>query len=259
MRMDERQYGRVTITEYLISLLPIAGATLALAFQLWGWPENWDSPLHKKVAVVAVFGFLSACQYCLMYWRSTVAGRLLRQGCLENMLDALIAHAIIDPTGGLNARANVMRPSYRWAVWWDKRAPRKLRPTPKLHIVAASRNMRNAPQAGLPWARGNGCVGLLWASGAESLVADLPEGPPEQDHYRLTQTQRELTGHIKCIISMAIFRGLGKPQRFLGIINIESQDHTARNCWLEDGEPREDLVGLLRRFAIHTAEHNLVA
>lgn len=128
-----------------------------------------------------------------------------------------------------------------------------------MYVVAASRNMMNAPEAGLPWARGNGCVGILWDSGKEYLFADLREGlPPSEDQYGLTKRQQDLTGHVKCVVSVAIYQDLGAKQHFVGIINVESGEAAATDRWIENGNVSEPLIGLLRQFAIYVAEHSLL-
>lgn len=107
----------VNINEYLVSLLPIAAATLALALQLWTWPEEWDNNLQKGTAIAAVLIFLALTQYGLMHWRARVVSRSLALLCLRKMLDLIIKREEVDPTGTLNARANVMRPHNQPAAW----------------------------------------------------------------------------------------------------------------------------------------------
>lgn len=193
----------LTPRDYFLAIVPILGATVALWFQLWKWPTTWQGNLPKVVTVAVVFIVPSACEIGLLQWTTRARGRVVRRAKLCSLLDQLLEHDLVDPTGKLDARANVMVPHNCPKAWWDGRAPGLLWglwPTRKLYIVAASRNMIGAPEAGLPWARDNGCAGRLWQSGDDKLFADLRSGMPSADDYGLTETQRLLTEDIPCIV-----------------------------------------------------------
>jgi hypothetical protein len=254
--------GWFDLHEFLIALLPVGFGAASLAFQLWGWPRQWDTGLHKAVFIVSVVLFLAVAEALLLYNQSLRHLEPHRREKLGAVLDELIGCHAVDPSGLHNVCANVMRPHVGLRAWLDRRAPIAWPPT-KLYIVANSRNMVNAPEAGLPWAHHNGCVGLLWSSGRRYLVADLREGAPA-GAYHLSIRQRDLTRDTRIIVSMAILKDTGIRQRFMGVLSLECRDADIARHWLDDDcpenevKPTEDLLGTLVDAADYIVRRDLI-
>ena len=238
--------------DFAASLLPAFLTWLALVLQVIGWPLHEKTPVATKAFVLFVVLLVSvALQYAWFRGQTIDRHRRHKRQVLDKTLDRFLGQ-VADPGGNLDARMNVMKPHRNPRAVLDSRAPYWFMRS-KLYPIACSANLKGSPEAGLPWSRGNGCVGLLWQRGAQYAVARI-EDEDDIVEWRLSPTQRDLTRSMKCVISVAVFKEIGIQQRLLGFINLDAAANAAAQAWLTEGDEirpalQEMLIALARYIA----------
>lgn len=237
-----------------------------------GWPSWCSTPLRQYIFLGVVLVLGMAANILAQYLVGCCRTRSARRVEARKRLDELVRHKPVKPYGkdapSLEARACIMKP-YRLKpkAWWDSTAPNGLLPAPKLYIVASSSSMDGAHDGNIAWAKGNGCVGLLWQTRMDCVSADLRDvplgkvGAGQQDvvDFRLTPTQAERTKHLKCIVAVAIYRGEGTDQRLESFVCIDSPVDAAVENWLtHNGDVKPDVKKALQAVGCSIASDRLV-
>lgn len=241
-------------SDYASGLAGIAVASIGLGWQIFGWPAEWQGLLPKIVAIAVTVTGTMALQVWWLRREHATRGREARRAAITEYLNLARSEDVLSATKSVDARLNVMKVHPWWVKPLDRRTPNAgLLPRAKLYMFACTSNIRGG-EAGLPWGRENGCAGELWASRDEAAWAVLRD-PADIDQFNLSAAQRELTTRVCCIVSLAVYDGIGSEQRLAAILNLDSLSPGAADAWFEAGELRGDVRERLRRVGDHFLDH----
>jgi len=249
--------------DWVVSLIPVAVSLVPLWLQLWDFPARAESNLVRWNIVIGTLILAGAANYWVLRHRASWSRRKFTRIVLSELLEGALRDPQrgLDPNGDLNARLNVMTVHYSA---WSRPIIGSLKyvrvfPRGMLFPVACTRRMRSAPDAGLGWPRGLGCVGTLWGTGDQIAVANLLACDPAKE-WKLTEEQKTKTGDLTCVVSCVILKDIGTRQEVIGFLNLDSDQDGACSEWVDvDGNVTTDIEERMIAIAEYIADGELLS